>query len=212
MYASTAVIEGAYVDKVGETVVRRFIGYKFYTVGNGGAVGAQKTLDGVLNTPNTQFMMTAVIKDAYSSNIVLTFSNGEQYFTFTTPDLDDESKFKQRAVSGKPYISGYIMDDTFVEFSVEDWKEFLGIDEEYWKTYLEKNREILEARKNSAEIGNGSGDTDGGAEGGEPQMTADEPEEGDGSLTEDDWNLLYYAYELLTSATEIGRASCRERV
>ena len=201
MYASTAVIEGAYVDKVGETVVRRFIGYKFYTVGNGGAVGAQKTLDEVLNTPNTQFMMTAFIKDAYSSNIVLTFSNGEQYFMFTTPDLDDESKFKQRAVSGKPYISGYIMDDTFVEFSVEDWKEFLGIDEEYWKTYLEKNREILEARKNSAEIGNGSGDTDGGAEGGEPQTTADEPEEGDGSLTEDDWNLLYYAYELLTSAT-----------
>ncbi|MCM1233094.1 MAG: hypothetical protein NC489_23470, partial [Ruminococcus flavefaciens] len=188
---STVDISGSYVTAWGDAATRKFIGYKFYEGAD--LTGTQVSLDYVLNKENTQFSITAFVKEQYGDNVTLDYvtMSASEWVTFTTWDLSGVPDDDNVGVGGKPYIKGYTTSDSsFYEFTVEDWKTFLGIDDDYWKAYLEDHREQLEKRRD--------GET---AESPEvPEAYADEAADEEQELTEEDWGLLLYAYELLSQA------------
>ena len=205
-----AELSGNYVNIWGADAASRFIGYKFheYDIGTG-TKGNQVSLNDVLNSSGKTFSIEPFVKDEYTNNITLTFDTGvDNYQYFTTLDLDDpQYEDNQHAVAGRPYINGYESDGAFHEFTVDEWKEFLGIDEDFWKNYLKAtdldgtktNKEVLLARKAEEEKKNPSTET---PDGPSAQADGDEGEEQppEDTLTEEDWNLIFYAYELLSKA------------
>ena len=93
----------------------KFIDYEFYE-GNSGSAGTKTDLDTILNSAgNEVFSMVPIVKKAYAGNITLAFaSSGDQYTSFTTQPIDQQSAVK---VNDKPYIYGYTVDGVFKRFS-----------------------------------------------------------------------------------------------